>query len=80
MCFQNGFLVLCVVRCGVWSVLLILFFALGLCVEFVDALGFGLCFGFWRSCFVLLVIWVSAWLIWGVLSEWVENHRGEYSI
>ena len=40
MCFQNGFLVLCVVRCGVWSVLLILFFASGLCVEFVDALGF----------------------------------------
>ena len=51
-------------RCGGREVLLILFFASGLCVEFVGALCFGLCFGFWRGCFVLLVIWVLARLIW----------------
>ena len=64
-----GFLVLCVVRCGVWSVVWIYVFALGVGAEFVGALCSGLCFGFWRGCFVLLVIWVLAWLIWGVGCE-----------
>ena len=39
-------------------------FCFGTCVEFVGALCFGLCFGFWRGCVVLLVIWVLARLIW----------------
>ena len=45
--FLYGFLVLCVVRCGVWSVVWIFFFALGFGAEFVGAECFGLCFGFW---------------------------------
>ena len=44
--FLDGFLVLCVVRCGVWSVVWF-FFALGFGAEFVGAECFGLCFGFW---------------------------------
>ena len=49
-----------------WSVVLVLFFALGFGVELGSALCFGLCFGFRHGCFALLVIWVLARLIWGV--------------
>ena len=45
--FLDGFLVLCVVRCGVWSVFCFFFFALGFGAELRGALCFGLCFGFW---------------------------------